>query len=257
MNALECLGVACARSCIRTCHIGGDAHVLLDAKQRAINKKVEKGAPIGRVFFCSVVGRSANSRGRNASRDGRESSSMAEHEQTFGAPGVAGAAVLSLTVGAASSCDPARLVMPWSLLYTDHRRDGRSPRPLGRLGVVGGGRIGAGRMTGLTGPSVQIAARWLIDAAVKDRKNSCAIHATLHSACHCILEMKSITPLATDADRDGPPRTVDTASRRRRIGIRRCEARQTRCAWTVAALADLSKGHSDAGTQKANDVRED
>ena len=230
MNALECLGVACGRSCIRTCHIGGDAQVLLDAKQPAINKKVKKGAPIGRVFFCSVAGGSANSRGRNASRDGRESSSMAEHEQTFGAPGVAGAAVLSLTVGGAACGDLVRLVTPWSLLSPRHRRDGRCARPPGRPGRIDGGSIGAGRMTGTNGSLVQFAARWLVDTAVKDRKYSCSIPAALHSACHCILEMKSITPSATDADRDGPPRTVDTASRRRRIGIRRCEARQTRCA---------------------------
>ena len=142
MNALECLGVACGRLCIRTCHIGVDAHVLLDAKQRAINKKVEKGAPVGRVFFCSVAGGSANSRGRNASRDGRESSSMAEHEQTFGAPGVAGAAVLSLTVGAAACGDLARLVIPWSLLSTGHRRDGRCARLPGRPGALTGAESG-------------------------------------------------------------------------------------------------------------------
>lgn len=230
MNALECLGVACGRSCIRTCHIGGDAHVLLDAKQRAINKKVEKGAYIGRVFFCSVAGGSANSRGRNASRDGRESSSMAEPEKTFDAPGIAGAAVLSLTGGATACGDLDRRVFLWSFLSTGHRRDGRCARPPGRPGRIDGGSIGAGRMTDWVSPLVQFAARRLIDAAVKDRKNSCAIHATFQSACHCILEMKSITPSATDADRDGAPRTVDTASRRRRIGIRRCEAHQTRCA---------------------------
>lgn len=257
MNALEYLSTVPEQLCAWICHVGGDANVLLDARIRVTDTKLEKRAHVGRVFSCSVAGGSANSRGRNTSRDGRESSSMAELVPTFRALGVADEAALSLTAGGVSCGDLASLITEWSLLSTGHRRDGRSPRLWGRPGPIDGSSIGAGRMTGLNGPSVQFTARRLIDAAVKDRKNSCAIPPALQSACHCFLEVKSITRSATGADRDGPMRTVGTVSRRLRIGVRRCEAHQTRCAWQSLRWQICPKGHSGAGTQKVTDVRED